>query len=83
MAREYDALAVVLLSVDINATDEDGVAAVEKYEENETTDVGDPAGHFGVLWYQPEVQDVPDAAPDVHRAQEAEQQEAVRNNQTS
>ena len=82
MAREYDALAVVLLGVDVNAADEDGVAAVEEHEEDEATDVGDPAGQLRVVRDQPEVQDVPDAAPYVHRAEEAEQQEAVRDYQT-
>ena len=82
VARKYDAFAVVLLGVDVNAANEDGVAAVEKYKEHEAADVGDPAGEFLVARDQPQVQHVPDATPNVHRAQEAEQQEAIGRDQT-
>lgn len=78
MARKYDALAIILLGVDVNAANEDRVAAVEKYEENEAPDVGDPAGHFWIVRYQPQIQHVPNTTPNVHRAQEAEQQETIR-----
>lgn len=77
MARKYDAFAVVLLGVDVNAANEDGIAAVEKYEEYEAPNVGDPTGQFSVIRDQPQIQYVPDATPNIHRAQEAEQQETI------
>lgn len=78
MARKHDALAIILLGVDVNAADEDRVAAVEKHEENEASDMGDPAGHFLIVRHQPQIQHVPDTTPNVHRSQEAEQQETIR-----
>lgn len=55
MARKYDAFAVVLLGVDVNAANEDGIAAVEKYEEYEAPNVGDPTGQFSVIRDQPQI----------------------------
>jgi len=43
MTWENDAFSISLLSVDVNTANENGVATIQEYEENEAADVRDPA----------------------------------------
>lgn len=43
MAWKDDTFSFFFLGIDVNATNENGIAAIEEYEENETADVRDPA----------------------------------------
>lgn len=81
MARKHDALPRLLLGVDVDAANQDSVAAIEEDEEDEAADVGDPAGQLRIVRQQPQIQRHPYATPDVHGPQEAQQEKGIRDYQ--
>ena len=83
MAWKHNALSFLFLSIDVNATNQDSIATIEKDEKNEAANVSDPTGQFRIVRQQPEIQRVPYAAPDVDSPQKAQKKKNIRDHQAN